>query len=235
MASLGYRPHPVFGAGHLNADLGTLFKHDVKLLKNFMSDFFYHPGVAMVLGSPRHDHAYAKGPWSLDEEHQRELAKLLKARHPDFRYFSRDYHDFLKRVNLENIDRTDFGAEKYVALRAREVHDPEKARLEFRTIRPQKSIEDFIRIAELFEKRVEYLVKNPQIASKTFRPQKELQDVRIGLEQFRVYVQESGLNPQDYSRFVAPEWTELWSHTLRAAAPSCRRVLGQAARGGLDP
>lgn len=230
MASLGYRPHPVFGAGHLNGGLQTLFKNDVMLLKAFMTDFFNTPVVAMVLGSPRHDREYAKGPWSLARHYQLELVNILKARHHDLRHFSRDYHDFLRRANLDNVGRNDYGAEKYVALRIREVHEPEISRLEFRTVRPQQSIQDFILVAELFEKRLQYLIANPRIASKPFQPQNELQDVTVGLRQFVKYVEETGLDPADYSRFIAPEWTQAWKRTLTGRAPRCRTVLGRVGR-----
>ncbi|MFN7685633.1 MAG: hypothetical protein ACK5QT_09520 [Oligoflexia bacterium] len=107
------------------------------------------------------------------------------------------YAQFLKKNSLSELEGT----------------------LEIRSIRGQRSIDDFIDLARLFEARMEFLRKNRGLLA--LGAWRRLPDNDQQVRRFITYVRESGLDWKDYRRFL-PEWlVRFEDKALRSPCDGC--------------
>lgn len=211
MAQLNLIPDEVNGAGHLNIGL-TYFKDKPILLRNFIVDFFNHPGLGVVLNTLVNNERDAK---ALDQFTQAEQTKFIQ---------QLEKLDAIKNPTIDDIIGTLgwFMRTKMIGMGMRGVHQGPlgpmgdnayqvevgpMARLEIRTLRPQASLADFRKVIQIFESRIHYL-KNQKnlIRLNKIAP---ITDGYVALGQYADYLEESNLKLEKFKSLMPKVWQEI--------------------------
>ncbi len=205
LGSMGYFPHSHIGNGHLNMGL-QYFADKPMLLRNFIVDFFNHPGLSIVLNTYNENlrNSQTFDQWiPRDQDRFREALQQLDAI-PDF-----TIRDVLEKLNPSL-------REKYIALAMREVilyswdqsdKLDSEARLEIRSLRPQANMTDFLKVIQIFESRVDYL--STLARPVPFQPPPRTKNGLEALGQYAEYLEESGLKLKDFKSLLPAEWRQI--------------------------
>jgi hypothetical protein len=204
MSAEGFHPHEREGAGHVNVGL-KFFENNPLLLRNFIVDFYNHNGMSVALNSLVDNSMTAK---TLDQyngyEKKQFIKKLQKLDSVD---------NFTVNDVLKNLGEPLYA--KFIALGLRDIgfhtHMPidlyPTSRLEIRTLRPQSSMDDYIRVLEIFEARIQYLSHlKTKIKLGDVKP---IHDGYEALGQFADYLEESGLDFRKYKSLLPEVWRSL--------------------------
>ncbi len=185
-------PSQWIGSGHISIGYEYFLKRK-QLMKDFMFDYFNHNELATVIFE--NDIYNAPVVTKLPNENMENLMKIAKE-------FSNqnplDIEEFLNR-----IDEDVYLERKYNAFNLSTLYDEKdetRKRIEIRGHRSQKDFGEFIDIIAMYEARLNYLEKNPNVklAIKDY----DSLDMRVGSIQFKKYIQDSGLLWRDYRKFV---------------------------------
>lgn len=213
--AVGLTPHEIEGAGHVNMGLAGVFDQNVKLFRNFVIDFLNNPGVSVVLGHQPSDKRdaehFSERPSDIRNEFIQELSTIdasMDQRSEVDSFFK--YHRFFEHGPLSAGD-------KYVALGLRgslqkgyygqRAGAAPDARFEIRTLRPQATMDDFIKVIEIFHARVEFLKRSPGLVS--FQDPKPIRDGYLALKHYYFYLTEAGLEYERYKSLMPPAWREI--------------------------
>jgi hypothetical protein len=222
-ANIGYFPRLWQGGGHINIDL-AVFENRPLLFRNFLVDLLNHNELFM--GIFNYDYFNARPP-------QVAFEALSEAKKGLGLEPSADFETYLHRV-LPMIDEYIFkqpSSNQYLGMEyATHLGPPigssfgikghDQSRLEIRAVRPQTSIDMFIRQIELLEGRLKYLESftepiaykqvvplNPDIQESIevdkLTPPIAAQDA---LRAFYQYVNESGQRWQNHRDYLWPQW-----------------------------
>lgn len=216
---IGLKPHLREGAGHLNIGI-QYFEKNPKLLRNFIVDFYNHPGVGVVLNSltaNQFDSAYLD-QW-FERNHTGATSLSVYQSFENFYQMALDklgVLDAKKNYALSDVREAVllYTIPKWVALGLRGTGSRFEAtvingrsRIEIRALRPQASMADFVRVIEIFEARVKFLSRVDRPLA-LLRPE-PIEDGWKALGQFADYLAEAGLNWQNYKTLMPQEWREL--------------------------
>ena len=184
MNEAGVRPQEYRGGGHIHIG-PQAFRRDPRLLRDFIVDYYNHGGLA-------------EGGLNFDKQNSGSAA-----------FYSNDAKVKLRGI----IDRFDSGKivlfeDLYNELKtlgkASIRYNDQFKTVEIRAIRPQQSMNDFVKLVKLFRARMRHLSKNKALI--------ELDDLEPtktsiqALEEFYRYVTAAGLKWDDYRHFVLPHW-----------------------------
>lgn len=227
-AKIGLYPHEREGAGHLNLGLDYFWSRPL-LARNFIADFFNHPGVGTVLNSLTAN--FEDAPY---------MAELLKGEGMNDDFYPSDYTNALEelakvdsKLESSHLFRDymsafmKFMSHKYIALGIRGISYDEDWRLEIRPIRPQQTMKDFVDVIRIFEARIKYLERNHNTPIPFAQPL-SIQDGWVALGQFADYLEEAGLNWKDFKNLMPEMWRNLDERQFirkkktSAGARSCR-------------
>jgi hypothetical protein len=210
LISLGAKPHEREGAGHLNIG-AKYFEKKPLLFRNFVVDFYNHPGLGTVLNSlmaniddAAYLHEMNESFLYTKEELEADLKKLKKLDAKNSQTRLSTY------VAGESAPFSAFEQNKYVALRlhiSNKVH-PSHQRLEIRTLRPQQSMRDFLSAIEVYEARIHHLEKNFSAPIKPLPPVPVV-DGWTALGEFADYLSDSGLDWKKYRNLMPEMWRNL--------------------------
>lgn len=186
--------------GHVNMGVTSMFGNDVESFLKFFVDYANHPDL--TLGTLGRNLPNAPTLSSLKNEQRQALKRLVA----DF------YAGKVKRLNQaafriqDEVYTTTFfpewgGYDHYQAVGLKYVNKTDlqekDAPIELRGIRAQRNTEDFIKMALLMEKRVQYLNKN--VSQIIYNESKKMNFTPAQLKtRFKMYVEETGLNYSDY-------------------------------------
>lgn len=204
-AKVGLQPHEREGAGHVNIGLEYFIKKKNDLAERFVIDYLNHPGVGVVLNSLTANLEDAK---SIDQYVAKYYSELLTSRGYEKALHNGKEFNISKSIRYENF-LADFILDKFVAVGLRSFNGKlnDESRFEMRQLRPQKDMNDYIKVLEIFEARIKFL------ETKTERPQlTSLQPVMDGwvyLGQFADYLAEAGLDWKDYKSLMPKVWQNL--------------------------
>lgn len=228
--SIGLEPQLFAGGGHINIGLEQ-FHNKRLLLLNFLIDFYNHPELSM-------------GVFGYDTNNAINLRQALyniQKLYMDFQHLARvrdrSYYAFLLKLETRltpaiadpffkywSAQRPSANLEAYrggnVAIQLR--NNTEKMsgyRIEIRAVRPQASADQWIRMIELLQARINYLeqfdellpIKKKPLRIQHKGPLKNLLwnppvDEQQALENFHKYVTESGLDWKDHQDYLWPNW-----------------------------
>lgn len=206
-------PHEVIGGGHINIGAESAFDKNHKLFRDFVVDFMNHPELgegALDVGDIINAPTLAdNGPVAM-----KNFDKVIK----DFDNGKIVSKEALALAIQDRVyEKVDVPNEvtpskiKYQALNMTTIADKKTAiefqRLEIRSIRAQKNIDEFLLQCELFEKRIEY-VKEMRISGKPiqFLFPESVTEAKEGVPAFYRYVVESGLKWENYRPMMMEHW-----------------------------
>lgn len=252
------------GGGHINVS-SEAFYQDRLLFRNFIVDMFNHNELFMgVFGYDTHN---ALPMQMLPAENVAKVQAVIQA-FDDGVYdvdtmhiqFSKDLYSALGASNDMFMAAWNgnfwSGRGKYHAVNPGHMNetDKEKNRLELRGVRPQVSMDMWIRQIDLLDGRIRYLqnIRTP-IPLETRVPIHELNveihkydppiDPQLALRSFYQYVKESGKNWSDHRDYLWPKWVtdgelekfekSLWflkreKNLLQVIKSICERALAKA-------
>ncbi len=218
MAEIGLTPHEREGAGHLNFSLEDLRDRPL-LIRNFIVDFYNHPGLGVTLNSLTANEEDA--PY-LDQLREKKRIKLLSI----FKNTSSQNTTYRNILN----EFSSMSEEKFIALMIRDIDEILRRRVEIRTLRPQKNMEQFIQLIEIFQARLEFLQHfDGVVPVKTVRP---VDDGWKALGQWAQYIEETGLDPKIYRSLLPEAWQALDFQSFKRPRPSlpsrsCRKSVSK--------
>jgi hypothetical protein len=202
-ANVGHFPALWQGGGHINIDTENFHRNPL-LFRNFMVDMFNHNELYMGIFNYDLHNAI---PFQINPNFAVALREFLSQeirKEPNFDAVAERFYDFIVKMGA--------GA---VSLGKRE-----ESRIEFRAVRPQTSIDMFIRQIELIEARLRYLEKFTEPIP--YDPQVELEptafddfafynsrppvDPQEALRAFYNYVTESGQPWRNHRDYMWPQW-----------------------------
>lgn len=220
-AQLGLFPSHNDGGGHIHIGAQAVFERR-DLLRDFLVDYANHPELAM--GILEQDEANAAHLSVLKPKQRKAFAALIESWDKNrVATPQRLAERIVDEVYYEAYFRDWYPSAKYQAVNLSRINDeyfaPEEQTIEMRALRAERSADEYIKLARLFQKRMEYLSKLKE------RPAYLDNDVphfiADRVESFRRYVVESGLEWDDYKVFVPKEW--LKKHKQKAR--SCSAIL----------
>jgi hypothetical protein len=222
-ANIGHFPALWQGGGHINIDLGS-FQGNLLLFRNFLVDILNHNELYM--GIFNYDFRNARPP----QVGYTSLYNLLVKKGFNTQW---GFDDYVKHV-LVKIDRVmsdvdpnlEDVAEEASSIfgsigRAFSLAKRNASRLEFRAVRPQASMDVFIRQIELLEGRLRYLENFtspiPYQAKVPLKPDAQEAihstyaytppvDPQQALRAFYEYVTESGQRWRNHRDYLWPQW-----------------------------
>lgn len=227
LKKLGYAPHATMGAGHVNIGL-EYFKNDLLLLRNFIIDFYNHPGVGWAMNTDDENRRNARFLHQMDERER----NFLQKRHTEMNLENPTFPDLVKAFRAIT--------EKYVALGLREtvavdnplpynVHEigPE-TRLEDRTLRPQANMQNYILVLEILQARIYHLrkLKKPLVLA----PPRQKNEPLQALREWAQFIEEMGLPLERYRPLLTPQWQKI---PVSSYSSGGRRVRCSVSVGGL--
>lgn len=186
MAMIEVNPQEFRGGGHIHIGVGA-FGNDLTLFRNFVVDYYNHNGLA-------------EGGLNFDENNSRSLA------------LAPDGDKNAVREVIREIDNGTITDLRQAMTKLNKARGSGKAMrfnttlmtIEIRAIRPQRSMNDFVKQIRLFSKRFEFLEKQSSLV-----PFGDWNPTRTSLEALdhtHRYVTESGLDWKDYRHMVLPAW-----------------------------
>jgi len=216
MKSAGQIPHERIGGGHLNIGL-AFFLDKPLLLRNFIVDFYNHPGLGVVLNSLSENAAYSAyldQASKLQKDHFiKQLALLDQIKNPDF--FDVVYHlgqalqNQMLALTIKNFDdNSDIVPEKMSrASFKKQFKISPTLRMEIRALRPQANMSSFVQVMQIFDSKIETLasIKKPIALQKP----KPIIDGWKALGQFADYLESSGLDWKNYRNLMPKLWQNL--------------------------
>lgn len=210
LAKMGLTPHEREGAGHLNIGL-KYFETKPLLFRNFIVDFYNHPGLGTVLNSLQanmHDARYIADMMVNGESPIEITPEKLKNIHKNLAKL--DASPQLQSVQNYKDSALSFTDRKTVALRVHNSYDKPTYtwRAEIRTLRPQQNMGDFISAIEIFEANIKYIEKNFKEPIVLLQPQK-VTDGWKALGEFADYIDRTGLKWQNYRHLMPAMWRDL--------------------------
>lgn len=200
-ANAGYFPALWQGGGHINIDI-TNFQNDPLLFRNFIVDLLNHNELFMgVLEFNIHR---AGRPHEFESNIQRAVDMIDLAMRNKTVTFEKVREEFAKVLTGNS-----FSLQKI----------KEERRIEIRAVRPQTSMDTWIRQIELFEGRIQYLstIREPipyqprvpwnydRLAPPAERSIPPI-DPQEAFKSFYIYITESGLRWQDHTDYLWPMW-----------------------------
>ncbi len=226
--NVGLTPHEEIGGGHIHFDVKTAFGNDALLFRNFIVDFSNHPTLALgTLGN-----SVLNGPpiSSLSAEQQQAFSDIIfQFDHAYPRMTIKELSTLItQKVYYKTMGKPGwFGAsrhkwvpaEKYQAINITRIVNPdvpdEERTMEIRSLRPEKSADDFIRLITLFDTRIQKLKELsklnkavPYLRSQARTSVMEKDPQRM-VDEFYSYVTSSGLNWSDYEILLPKEIADL--------------------------
>lgn len=227
-ANEGYFPAMFRGGGHINIGTQVLFKNP-RLLRNFVVDLLNHNELFM--GILNYDTNNALPFQMLKKKTQKALVaaianfdrQLLAGRELN----DDDLEDFLTALDLALCYSKDpFLLDWDLAPPIRYKHHAvsfihtgmlETSRIELRGVRPQASMDVWIRQIDLFQHRLDYLEKMTELLPiRTVVPITKIKlskhrlnppiEAKDALRAFYRYVTKSGLKWQDHRDYLWPNW-----------------------------
>jgi hypothetical protein len=226
-ANTGHFPALWQGGGHINIDV-TIFRKNPLLFRNFMVDLFNHNELYM--GIFNYDFSNARPFQLMFYRNGIYLEELGLNRAAGFDVFFRRFLADLDAEIPNPASQDDFDsiAEKFrlkfhtcmYGSGAINLNKLNESRVELRAVRPQASIDVFIRQIELLEARLRYLekLKSPissnsqvplmlntdeELSKDTLTPPVEPQ---AALRAFYNYVTESGQPWRNHRDYLWPQW-----------------------------
>ena len=253
-ANVGLFPWDYQGGGHINIGVGA-FDGNPLLLRNFIVDYFNHNELA--LGVLNYDTLNAAS-LSIQNSNSIEAVQELLNRF-DQNEFGNNYSGvrrFLGDLNFFRSRSSDFFAHHGRGKNTDMSFDAAASgdeRIEIRAVRPQKSIDRWVKQIELLDARINYLAKiktpiplkfkvnvkpfptNPTHEELQYRRFNPPVDPQEALRAFYEYVNESGLKWSDYVSDLWPKWIadgevkkfEASKWFKRREAKNCSQLLGQ--------
>lgn len=212
------------GGGHINLSFKT-FENDPILFRNFIVDCYNHNELFMgVLGYDTHNAL----SWNMHPERRAALEKVIES-------FDRGNYEFHLTRFAEDLshalNQTGIAPEM---LWENEIRVPREfainfgwvsgGRLEIRAVRPQASVDMWVRQIRLIRNRLKYLqkLKHPlaieqRVSVQPIDPQKHVEnppvDPQAALRSFYIYVTESGEKWRDHRDYLWPQWG--WSGEIK--------------------
>lgn len=225
--NIGLIPWDYLGGGHINIGLLELYDHPL-LLRNFIVDFYNHPSLSMGIFNYDTNNALP-----LQMLQPGILERFLRV----IAQFDRNYYqetesflfDLYKNLHISKGDpykkhwkNSNEGRYKHVALSFVSfggTNIESETRMEVRSVRPQKSMDVFVRQIELLQGRMDYLSHfSEPIPLRTEFPLQEHSpeihaeqppiEAQTALQEFYVYVKQSGKNWQDHRDYLWPQWVK---------------------------
>lgn len=209
MKNVGLKPHEREGAGHVNIGL-QYFDSRPELVERFIIDYLNHPGVGVVFNSlsANLEDAPSIEQYAMQNKFEFDDFEELKSDAKDSRLlpvreFKNNKHNWRSLFN--------YLSEKYTAIGLRGYSYVSETvlptgRLEMRQFRPQQTMDEYVKILEMFEARIKYLEKQKG------RPALETGSIKDGwvfLGQFADYIEDVGLNLKDYKSLMPKVWRDL--------------------------
>lgn len=206
-------PHDVIGGGHLNIGATSAFENNPKLFRDFVVDFMNHPEIAEgaldvgdIINAPTlADNGEAalknfdKVISDFDQGKIKSMEKLAVA-------IQDRVYEKVDVPNEENPSKIKYQALNMTTIADSDVTDEFK-RLEIRSVKAQKSIDEFILQCQLFEKRMQYLKTLRSAGSPIkFSFPESIIGPKTGVPLFYRYVSESGLKWKDYKPMMDDHW-----------------------------
>ena len=186
----GFKPGKGFGLGngHINIDFESVFGRNMKLFRNFIVDYYNHyeliSGLQISAWDKMNAISIAQDP--------REYTRFIR------------YIQLLDEGQINRVSRAAswlfnsvYNGDKFRALNLWD--RDEGQRIEIRALRSQSSAAEFIHIARLFEKRIEYLKTQTHVK---LLPREEILGRKGWISGYRKYVEESGLEWKTYRELM---------------------------------
>lgn len=192
---------PKFGnisnGGHINIGAENTFQNDPMLFRNFVVDFMNHSELATgILLNDR----YNALPLNASEKKRERFAEVI--RRFDRGEITTSY-DLALEINNNVYDyhsKPDGHKEDALFMIPMITNKKRSQRLEVRSVRAQRSADDFIKLITLFQARIDYLRTVEKPIKYVNRP--PITDVRESAMAFNKYLTESGLNWDDYASVI---------------------------------
>lgn len=229
---------PARRAGHFNFSALEAFNNKTSDFLKFFVDFANRPELSNgifrqtnLLNAPHLAHLGSdqrEGLSQLVEEFQktpprtrmRDWMNPFRKKHASLMSIPEMAEALAKRVLFRSTNPQNDGwrAWHYQALGLKSLvglKPGESAPLELRAVRSQRDIYDFLLLAELIEKRIEYLVQLPQeISFRVSQTTKTTFSPAELVDRFYIYVTETDLPWERYQRLLPPELAQLKPHAL---------------------
>lgn len=188
----GLFPSQWVGSGHVSIGF-DYFKNKPLLFKDFMFDYFNHNELATVIFE--NDLYNAPVITKLPKEKLGKLMSLAKE-YEQSTGFNLD--EFINRIDDEVYLESKYNALNLTTLY--DDRDSARKRIEMRGHRSQKSFSEFIDTINMYEARIKYLEKNPNIklAIKDYDSLK----LKVAEVHFKKYIEEAGLSWKEYQKYV---------------------------------
>jgi len=234
-AKLSFYPALFTGGGHINIGLKE-FEENPRLLRNFIIDYYNH--VELSMGVMNYDVHNAASPLIYENHSHTQLLRLIEYIDHALKLkpVTEEFADSINliepdesRINIVKDLLHSFGAfdnpkdvfggiHIAAALRGRAHYSDIKGRLEIRAVRPQASMDVWVRQIQLLQKRLEYLDSldglveykstlslnpGPYSPSDHYNPPVNAQEA---LKAFYLYVTESKEKWQDHRDYLWPKW-----------------------------
>lgn len=206
------------GGGHINISFDT-FKKNPQLFRNFIVDCYNHNELFMgVLGYDTHNAI----SWNIHPERRASFEKTLEQfDHGNYEFslvqFAEDLEAALNQTTLQPKmlwGTEELRIQKEFAINFGWVSE---GRLEIRSVRPQASVDVWVRQIRLLKKRLEYLEKlnrpleiAPQVAVQPIDPKLHMLeppvDPQEAMKAFYNYLTEAGEDWKDHRDYLWPKW-----------------------------
>ncbi len=199
---LGLKP-PTFdlvSGGHINISFDKAFKDNPRLLRNFMVDQFNHSELAT--GVFLNDPFNARSPMNSSRK-RKMLASIIERFDRGEITTSTELSREFMRVIGKNKGFIDLGT-------IIDPHIPEGTkRVEVRAHRAQKNADEYLKLTQLYDKRLAYLESLETDIAFIDKPPAIL--ARRKIESFYRFVTESGADWNDYVRFLPERYQSIAS------------------------
>ncbi len=218
---IGLRPSRNTGGGHIHFGAEAFFEGNSKYFRDFMVDMYNHAEIGSGILADDH---YNSPPIKAQPKAQRDA--FIDA----INKFDQNSDESIIGLGLNirdgayNYQKANWGpTEKYQAINIErmvvEGFDTSEETVEIRCIRPQQSAEQFLLIATLFKKRMQYLKRMRAAGT----PVKLNHDLGMSVEQkfqsFIRFITEAGEDPADYFRILPVEYMDLAWAKLESLYP----------------
>jgi hypothetical protein len=215
-AKLGLHADKLTGGGHIHLDLTSTFGGNHLLFRNFLVDFCNNPfAIEALENDPENTPVVAQ----LLRDHRETLATILKqfdkqkaltgleaikwlADHIAKKVYLVAFNHLPEELQLDP-------PEKYHALNVDRIvgnKDPSLMTLEVRALRAQRSVAEFVKIAQLLQARVQLLKSKLSEGPIAFNPElqreKDHSEAVVVCDAFKVYVEQCKLAWNDYKELA---------------------------------
>ena len=210
-AEVGLRPHARVGGGHMHFDIESHFGSNALLFRNFVVDLINHPELYMGILSLDYLNA---PPLAIQKAEQRQALKALLRRFDEGKMTIKEFKTAMNSEVYFSTYVTDMPHPRYYPDKYQVGNLKHAETIEIRGNRPQTSFEHYMRLVDLFEKRIDYLAQfktaipyvekdySKLVAYKTVRSMEfygTLVPVETILSESKRFIEETGLS---WSRFV---------------------------------